>query len=143
MVGGSSDIGAAVAAELSGLGHAVTVWGRDEGRLRAAAGDGGAVDVVDLADHAALPEAVGRVAARGPLGVVVYAAGVFDWAPAPAADPQAWARVVGINLTSAAVLTPLVLPHLIAAAPASLVYIGSGARGCPTQIHLQPQRRPD
>jgi NADP-dependent 3-hydroxy acid dehydrogenase YdfG len=71
--------------------------------------------------------AVERVAARGPLGVVVYAAGLFDWGPAPTADPQTWARLIGVNLTSAAVLTPLVLPHLIAAAPAALIYLGSGA----------------
>jgi NADP-dependent 3-hydroxy acid dehydrogenase YdfG len=124
VIGGSSDIGTAVAAELAGLGHAVTVWGRDTERLRAAADT---VDVVDVRDHAALPAAVRRVADRGPLGVVVHAAGIFDWGPADTADPGTWAELIAVNLTSAVVLTPLVLPHLLAAAPSALVFIGSGA----------------
>ena len=35
--------------------------------------------------------------------------------------------MITINLTSAAVVTRLVLPHLLAAAPSTLVYLGSGA----------------
>ena len=57
----------------------------------------------------------------------MWAAGVFDWAPADQADPEAWQLLLTTNLTAAAVPTALVLPQLIEAAPSALVYIGSGA----------------
>jgi NAD(P)-dependent dehydrogenase (short-subunit alcohol dehydrogenase family) len=67
------------------------------------------------------------IEAQGPLGVVVYAAGAFDWAPADTADLAAWQNVFDVNLTAAAVLTRLALPPLLRAAPSALVYIGSAA----------------
>jgi NADP-dependent 3-hydroxy acid dehydrogenase YdfG len=62
VVGRSSDIGRAVAVALTGLGHEVTVWGRDAARLgaTAAACGGAAVGVVDVPDSAAMR--------RGPAG---------------------------------------------------------------------------
>jgi NADP-dependent 3-hydroxy acid dehydrogenase YdfG len=64
---------------------------------------------------------------RGPLGLVVWAAGVFDWAPADSAEPDTWDRLFDVNLVAAAATTRMVLPALIDAAPSALVYIGSGA----------------
>ncbi len=133
VVGASSAIGTAIAGELAELGHDVSVWGRDRGRLVRCAevvrGRGGsaAVDVVDVTDRAAVAGAVDRVTARGSLAAVVWAAGVFDWAPADTAEPDAWQQVLDVNLTAAAVTTRLVLPALLAAAPSALVYVGSGA----------------
>jgi NADP-dependent 3-hydroxy acid dehydrogenase YdfG len=128
VVGGSSAIGRAVAAELAGLGLRLTLWGRDPDRLAASAqACGGRVDAVELTDAAAVAGAVERLTAGGPLRAVVYAAGVFDWAPADQADVAAWEEVLTVNLTAAAVLTRLALPALIAAAPSALVYLGSGA----------------
>lgn len=133
VVGASSSIGTAIAVELAGLGHPVSLWGRDRGRLDEAAGAclatgaPAAVDLVDVTDHGRLTDHLDAVTARGPLEVVVWAAGLFDWALADEADPQTWARLLDVNLVSAAVLTPLVLPHLAAAAPSALVYLGSGA----------------
>jgi NADP-dependent 3-hydroxy acid dehydrogenase YdfG len=71
--------------------------------------------------------ALDRVLAGGALSTVVYAAGAFDWAPADEADPATWQRLLDVNLTAAAVLTTMVLPPLLAAAPSALVYVGSGA----------------
>jgi NADP-dependent 3-hydroxy acid dehydrogenase YdfG len=129
VVGGSSDIGRAVAASLADLGHEIVLWGRDRGRLvRAAATCGGAsVDAVDVTDGGAVRAALDQVLAGGGLDVVVWAAGVFDWAPAHEADAGRWRQVLDVNLTAAAVLTSLVLPSLVARAPSALVYIGSGA----------------
>ena len=129
VVGGSSDIGRAVGVSLAGLGHEVVLWGRDAGRLEVAAlACGGAeVGVVDVTDSAAVRRELDRVLAAGGLDVVVWAAGVFDWAPAHEADPSSWERVLDVNLTAAAVLTTLVLPSLVARAPSALVYVGSGA----------------
>lgn len=131
VVGASSDIGRAVAAELAVLGWSPMLWGRDRTRLDetaaacAAAGQPAQVGVVDVTDADQLDAAVAALA--GPVTVVVWAAGVFDWGPAASADPGAWRRVLDVNLTAAAVLTALVLPALVAAAPSSLVYLGSGA----------------
>lgn len=133
VVGASSTIGTAIAVELARLGHAVTLWGRDRDRLDAAAaacspvGPPAAVDLVDVTEHERLPDRLAVVTGRGPLEVVVWAAGLFDWATADEADPPTWARLFDVNLVAAAVLTPLVLPHLVAAAPSALVYLGSGA----------------
>jgi NADP-dependent 3-hydroxy acid dehydrogenase YdfG len=133
VVGASSTIGTAIAVELAGLGHPVTLWGRDSARLDAAAtacsavGPPAVVDRVDVTEHERLADHLAVLTGRGPLEVVVWAAGLFDWAPADEADPLTWARLLDVNLVSAAVLTPLVLPHLVAAAPSALVYLGSGA----------------
>jgi NADP-dependent 3-hydroxy acid dehydrogenase YdfG len=85
------------------------------------------VDTPDVTNHQAVETGLSAVDARGPVSVVVYAAGVFDWAPADRAHPAAWERVLSVNLTAAAVLTALAVPRLIEAAPSALVYIGSGA----------------
>ena len=132
VIGASSEIGRAIAVELASLGMSVSLWGRDRGRLQQAAtlcretGRRCYVDVVDVTG-AAVRQAVAGLAGRGRLSVVVYAAGVFDWAPADRADPVSWHRVIDVNLTAAATVTTHLLPALIAAAPSSLVYIGSGA----------------
>lgn len=67
------------------------------------------------------------LAERGPLRVVVWAAGSFDWGPADRADPAVWSEVVAVNLTAPTVFTPLVLPLLMAAAPSALIYLGPAA----------------
>ncbi len=84
-------------------------------------------DAVDVTDDVAVRTALDGVLEAGGLDVVVWAAGVFDWAPAQEADPERWRQVLDVNLTAAAVLTSLVLPTLVARAPSALVYIGSGA----------------
>lgn len=116
VVGASSAIGAAAADALAGAGCAVERWGRDP-----------AADLtrrVELTDPAAVDAAA---AAVGPLAAVVYAAGLFDWGDADTADPDGWARLVEVNLTAAMRVTRRLLPALIAGAPSTLVFVGSGA----------------
>ena len=130
VVGASSDIGRAVAADRATAGQDVVLWGRDEARLRATAqrcAGRAAVDVVDVTDRVRVRAALDRVLAEGPLHTVVWAAGTFDWAPADQADAGTWQHLLDVNLTAAAVLTTMVLPPLLAAAPSALVYVGSGA----------------
>lgn len=133
VVGASSDIGAAIAADLATVGYDVALWGRDEDRLRAsadgcrAAGGYATCASLDVTDAEDARLALEEVLSRGALSVVVWAAGVFDWASADEADPDTWRRLLDVNLTAAAVVTSLVLPALVQAAPSALVYIGSGA----------------
>lgn len=136
VVGASSTIGAAVAARLAARGDRPVLWGRDLDALtraaeacRAAAPDGPepVVAQVDVTDDAAVAAALTDLDALGPLGAVVWAAGTFDWGPAHTADPAAWRRLLDVTLVAAAAFTPRVLPLLVRAAPATLVYLGSGA----------------
>lgn len=125
VVGASSAIGAAIARELDALGHELVLWGREPARLADLAADcrSAAVQQVDVTDR----EAVRAALTGAELSVVVHAAGVFDWAPADEADPATWEALLQVNLVSAAVLTPLVLPALLRSAPSALVFIGSAA----------------
>jgi NADP-dependent 3-hydroxy acid dehydrogenase YdfG len=133
VVGASSSIGRAIAVELAGMGHAVTLWGRNEAELGETArrcrqvGVKVAVDRVDVTEAAAMRAAVDTIMLEGRLKVVVWVAGTFDWGPADGADALVWQRLLDVNLTAAAVLTTMVLTPLIAGSPSALVFIGSGA----------------
>jgi NADP-dependent 3-hydroxy acid dehydrogenase YdfG len=122
VVGASSAIGAAVARTLADDGYDCVLWGRDRERLAAV---GPRWDTVDLRSPAEIAEALEQLPDR--LAAVVYAAGLFDWAPADAGDPDVWDALVTVNLAAAMRVTRGVLPALLAAAPSSLVLIGSGA----------------
>ena len=112
VVGATSAIGSAIADGLAGAGWSVAPWRRP---------DGGRVELTDPAQVDA------AAAAHDRLDAVVYAAGLFDWADADVADPDAWARLVEVNLTAAMRVTRRLLPALLAGAPATLVLLGSGA----------------
>jgi NADP-dependent 3-hydroxy acid dehydrogenase YdfG len=122
VVGASSEIGAAVTAGLSSDGFDCLLWGRDRERLAAA---GPRWEAVDLRSAAQVQAALGRLPDR--LSAVVYAAGLFDWAPADAGVPDVWDELLTVNLAAAMRVTRGVLPALVAAAPSSLVLLGSGA----------------
>ncbi len=64
--------------------------------------------------------------AQGEPGVLVYAAGLFDWAVPAEADRATWARLVEVNLTAAMRLTHMLLPGL-AQPGGAVVLIASGA----------------
>ncbi|MET1006109.1 MAG: SDR family NAD(P)-dependent oxidoreductase [Propionibacteriaceae bacterium] len=131
VVGASSEIGAAIAAALVPFSPHIVLWGRDQTRLdRAAAGCGGvetSTRVVDVTDDRAMAAGLADVRAHGSLQTVVWAAGLFDWAAADEADADRWRALTEVNLTAPTVFTAMVLPDLMAAAPAALVFIGSGA----------------
>jgi NADP-dependent 3-hydroxy acid dehydrogenase YdfG len=122
-VGASSGIGAAVVAGLTADGYACREWGRDP------AGLGPDADRVDLRVPGEVEAALDRLPDR--LDAVVLAAGLFDWAPADEGDPDVWDELVAVNLAAAMRVTRGVLPRLLAAAPSSLVLIGSSAARTP------------
>ncbi|WP_138758073.1 SDR family oxidoreductase [Modestobacter altitudinis] len=119
VVGASSAIGAAVVRALTAAGHDCLGWGRDVGRLPERS------RVVDLRSPREVDAALAELPDR--LSVVVYAAGLFDWAPADEGDPDVWDELLTVNLAAALRVTRGVLPALLAAAPSSLVLLGSAA----------------
>jgi NADP-dependent 3-hydroxy acid dehydrogenase YdfG len=132
VVGATSGLGAAIARTLGEAGHHLALWGRDRQRLEAVVEEGrrtGAAHgtALDVRDRPALDAAAGALDGLPPLGVAVWAAGVFDWALADEADPARWDEVLDVNLAAAAHWAALVAPRLVAAAPARLVLLASGA----------------
>lgn len=108
------------------------LWGRRTDELAATATAvqeaGVAVQTVtvDVADPDQLRGGVDALA-DAPLHAAVWTPGLFDWGRADGADPDAWRRLMEVNVTAPAVFTALVAPRLVAAAPSALVYLGSGA----------------
>ena len=113
VVGGAAGgIGAAVASELRGRGW--TVAGLD---LQPSGGDG---HVVDMADPAAVADAVAAVQDRfGPLDAAVSAAGHYAMAPVSEITREQWHRMLRVHLGGAL--------HLARAATPGMVERG---RGC-------------
>ena len=126
VVGASSAIGGAVASALTGDGYDCLLWGRDRERLAAA---GPRWRQVDLRSPAEVQAALGELPEE--LTAVVYAAGLFDWAPADEGAPDVWDELLTVNLAAAMRVTRGVLPALLAGAPSSLVLLGSAAARSP------------
>lgn len=82
ITGGSSGIGRALALEYAAPGVALTLTGRDAGRVEAVAGEcrakGAEAEgtVIDVADRAAMEDFVGALDDRRPLDLVVANAGI-------------------------------------------------------------------
>jgi NADP-dependent 3-hydroxy acid dehydrogenase YdfG len=135
VVGATSEIGTAVAESLVAEADRLVLWGRDPDRLAGAAATcrqarpGVAVETrtVDVASSDELAAGVAALRAGGPVKVVVWTPGLFDWALADEADPARWREIAEVNVTAPMEFTPLVLPALVEAAPSSLIYLGSGA----------------
>lgn len=103
VTGGSSGLGAAVVAEVAAAGGTPVVLDSEQphGDVR--------WEQVDLADGRAAEEAVRRV---GLLDAVVTAAGTDTPAPLDALAPEAWERIVAINLFGTAAVVRAALPSL-------------------------------
>jgi NADP-dependent 3-hydroxy acid dehydrogenase YdfG len=113
----------------------LVLWGRDPDRLFGAAESCRAerpdleveTRLVDVTRSADLAEGVAALRAGGPVKVVVWTPGLFDWALAQEADPARWREIAEVNITAPMEFTALLLPALVEAAPSTLIYLGSGA----------------
>ena len=107
VTGGSSGIGAGMAAALAGAGARVVLVARDAGRLGSAAdglracGGQAAWVSADLADRAELERAADEAAAVfGPPDIVVNCAGINLRPPLPALTVEDWDLTLAVNLTA-------------------------------------------
>jgi len=125
VTGGGSGIGLATARQLVDGGAAVTLMGRTEETLRAAATEltnGGAdisIAVGNVADEADVEAAVTTAAAGGGLHLAVINAGLGGAAPVIATDSADWRSILDTNLSGAF----LTMKH----AGAAIVAAGGGA----------------
>ncbi|WP_448073887.1 SDR family oxidoreductase [Georgenia yuyongxinii] len=107
VTGGSSGLGAAVAAAVGRAGGTPAVLDR------VPPSDGVAHARVDLSDSAAAAAAVAELVDRvGPPSAVVTAAGTDACGPLLDVDPEAWEKVVRVNLFGTVAVVRACLPYL-------------------------------
>ena len=120
VTGGGSGLGLAIAQGLSGAGAALTLVGRDEGKLaRAIEALPSGLDrtgyiVCDLTDRTGLdslvPAAEGE---RGPIEILVNNAGVQNRAPITEFPAEGWDAMIATHLTAPFLLAQRVVPGMI------------------------------
>lgn len=126
LTGAGSGIGAALAALLHARGDELVLLARSEQRAADLAGEfpGATVLAADLADPGTL-NGLGRLV-DGALDSVVHVAGAVDLAPVERLRLNEWQHQLDVNLTSPAVLTRELLPHL-RSARGTVVFVNSSA----------------
>ncbi|SHN74289.1 Short-chain dehydrogenase [Geodermatophilus obscurus] len=115
VAGATGVLGGELARALDGAGARVALTGRDDGALRALAGELGGVPaiVVDAVDVEAVRAAVGAaVAGLGGLDAVVVAWGVVAFGPAAEADDAVTEELFAVNTLAPMSLVRAALPHL-------------------------------
>jgi retinol dehydrogenase-12 len=131
VTGATSGIGKAAATALARQGARVVLVGRDRGRAQAAAADIGSagtppqVEIADLASLEQVRELAGRLSALERIDVLVNNAGLV--LGEHRITPDGFEHVFAVNHLAPFLLTNLLLPKLIAAAPARVVTVSSDA----------------
>jgi 2-hydroxycyclohexanecarboxyl-CoA dehydrogenase len=144
VTGGASGMGEATCLELGRRGHKVAVLDingeaaqRVSDELRA--GGVSALGVaVDVTDRPAVEEAFAKVRSElGPVGILVTSAGMVDFAPFAEITPEAWQRIIDVNLTGTFHCCQVALPDMVAAGWGRIVMISSSSaqRGSPGMAH--------
>ncbi len=153
LVGASTGIGRATAAQLHGLGARVVVSARDGAALNAfvATHAGSEALPLDVTDRAAVHAAAARiVATHGRIDLAMYCAGTYTPMRATAFDLDLALRHVQVNQVGALHLLDALLPTLLAQARAgapgqpaghiALVSSVAGYRGLPQSLAYGPTK---
>jgi len=139
LVGASSGIGAALAAELARRGARLALSARGADKLRALAIDNALLLPCDVTDTASLASARKTLMAawRG-VDLVIYLAG--DYAPMGADDfdVDAAEKILAVNFNGAMRLAATVLPELYAGGGIAFVASVAGYRGLPKALAYGP-----
>ncbi|MGP4802614.1 SDR family oxidoreductase [Agrobacterium cavarae] len=133
VTGAGSGIGRASAIALAKNGYVIGALGHTADELEKLFADiekdgGEALTLVaDVADEAAMDEAVTRLAEKyGRLDVVVANAGINGvWAPIDDLKPEEWDKTMTVNLRGTYMTLHKTVPHLKAAGGGSIVIISS------------------
>ncbi len=126
VTGGSDGIGLAIAQAFAREGAAVTIVGRDAGKLAAARGTLPADAATIQADLTAGPDVdrvVAAIAAGGPLDVLVNNAGVAYFVPFETVSQEQYEASFALNVTAVFFLTQRLLPQI--GSGASVINISS------------------
>ncbi|MEV6022586.1 SDR family oxidoreductase [Streptomyces sp. NPDC052036] len=117
VTGAARGVGELLARKLSVRGVRVALVGLEADALKQVSerlyGDSGHWHA-DVTDHEAMTRVAGEVKERfGKIDIVVANAGVANGGPFAASDPEAWRRVIEVNLIGSAVTARAFLPALI------------------------------
>jgi 2-hydroxycyclohexanecarboxyl-CoA dehydrogenase len=134
VTGGASGMGLAVAQRLVAQGNRVAVLDLDGDAATSAAQalrESGAAAIgitADVSDRAAVDAAVGRVRAElGPIEIMVTSAGFDKFESFTDITPEAWTRMIEINLTGTFHCIQSAIPDMIAAKWGRIVTISSSS----------------
>ena len=134
ITGGASGMGLASARRLASKGHNVALFDLDGDAAAAAAEDlrsAGSAAVamkVDVTDRAVVDAAIAQVRDElGPVEIMVTSAGFDEFASFTDITPQAWARMIDINLTGTFNCIQAAIPDMVAAGWGRIVTISSSS----------------
>lgn len=144
VTGGASGIGLGVARRLVADGHHVALLDRDGAAAEAAAAalQARAAKIlaveVDVADRGSVAAAYDRVRAElGPVGILVTSAGIEAFTPLLDITPEAWDRMLAVNLTGTFTCVQAAVPDMVTARWGRIVTIASSSAqsGAPAMAH--------
>jgi 2-hydroxycyclohexanecarboxyl-CoA dehydrogenase len=144
VTGGASGMGLGISRHLSAAGHRVAVFDinaeaaeRTVADLRAGGTEALAASV-DVSHRTAVDEALEKVRGQlGPVEIMVTSAAIAAFAPFLEISPEAWDRMIAVDLTGTFHCLQAALPDMIAGRWGRIVTIASssGQIGSPRQAH--------
>jgi NAD(P)-dependent dehydrogenase (short-subunit alcohol dehydrogenase family) len=127
-------MGLAIGKRLAAGGARVALLDRDGDAVDRLAADvhgsgGAAIGVqVDVSDRAAVEAALAKVRSEfGPLEIIVTSAGIDEFASFTEISPEAWDRMLAVNLTGTFHCLQLAVPDMLAAGWGRIVTISSSS----------------
>jgi 2-hydroxycyclohexanecarboxyl-CoA dehydrogenase len=144
VTGGASGMGEAIAHELGRRGHKVAVLDLNSAAAQRVAEDLRANGVTalavpaDVTNRTTVDDAFCKVRSElGPVGILVTSAGIVGFAAFTDITPEAWARMIDVNLTGTFHCCQAAVPDMVAASWGRIVMISSSSaqRGSPSMAH--------
>jgi len=134
VTGGASGVGRSICEHLAAQGSAVAVLDLDGDAADATADDlqsAGATALAaqtDVADRSAVSSSLERVRAElGPIGILVTSAAISGFVPFEDITPEAFERMISVNLTGTFHAIQLAIPDMVEAGWGRIVTISSAA----------------
>jgi 2-hydroxycyclohexanecarboxyl-CoA dehydrogenase len=134
VTGAASGMGLAVSRRLAAGGHGVALLDLDGVAAQRAAEDIRANDAptvaceVDVTDRAAIEDALRKVRSElGAVEIMVTSAGLDEFAPFTEISPEAWDRIIAVNLTGTFHCLQAAVPDMLAAGWGRIVTISSSS----------------
>jgi 2-hydroxycyclohexanecarboxyl-CoA dehydrogenase len=144
VTGGASGMGEATCRELGRRGHKVAVLdinGQAAQRVSDELQQNGVTALglaADVSVRGAVEESFAKVRSElGPVHILVTSAGVVDFCPFTDITPQAWSRLIDVNLTGTFHCCQVAVPDMLDAGWGRIVMISSSSaqRGSPGMAH--------
>jgi len=144
VTGGASGMGEATCHELGRRGCKVVVLDVNGPAVQRVCDDLRSQGVIalgvaaDVTDRPAVEEAFAKVRSElGPVSILVTSAGIVEFSPFTDITPEAWSRMIDVNLTGTFHCCQVALPDMVAAKWGRIVMISSSSaqRGSPRMAH--------